>query len=78
LPDLSRPSTSSLQDPMPNILTSIANDVDILLVGMSRLLSASGDIDVVDTAKNGLEAVTSARELRPDVIIIDIHTPNIA
>ncbi len=60
---------------MPNIRTLIADDVDDLRVLMSRLLSASGDIDVVGTAKNGLEAVTSARELRPHVIIMDIHMP---
>ena len=60
---------------MPNIRVLIVDDVDALLVGMSRLLRASGDIDVVGTAKNGLEAVTSARELGPDVIIMDVRMP---
>ena len=60
---------------MPNIRALIADDVDALLAVMSRLLSASGDIDVVGTAKNGLEALASARELKPDVIIMDIHMP---
>ena len=61
---------------MPNIRTLVADDVEVPPVGMSRPLSASGDIDVVSTAKNGLEAVTSARGLQPDVIIMDIHMPN--
>lgn len=73
--DLSGPSSYSVQDSMPNIRTLIADDYDALLVGMSRLLSASGDIDVVGTAKNGLEAVTSARELGPDVIVMDVRMP---
>ena len=30
---------------------------------------------MVGTAKNGLEAVTSARELGPDVIIMDVRMP---
>ena len=72
--DLSGPSSYSMQG-MPNIRTLIADDYDALLVGMSRLLSASGDIDVVGTAKNGLEAVTRARELGPDVIIMDVRMP---
>ena len=70
----SGPSTSSVRG-MPNIRVLIVDDVDALLVGMSRLLRASGDIDVVATAKNGLEAVTKTRELGPDVIIMDVLMP---
>ena len=38
---------------MPNIRVVIANDIDALLVSMARLLRASGDIDVLGTARNG-------------------------
>ena len=60
---------------MPNIRVLIVDDIDALRVSMSGLLRASGDIDVVGTAKDGQEAVTSARELGPDVIIMDVHMP---
>ena len=46
-----------------NMWVLIVDDIAALLVGMSPLLRASGDIDAVGTAKNGLEAVTSSREL---------------
>ena len=72
--ELSGPSTPSVLGP-PKIRVLIADDIDALLVSMSRLLSAAGDIHVVGTAKNGLEAVTSARELEPDVIITDVGMP---
>lgn len=72
--ELSGPTTSSVLG-IPNIRVLIADDIDALLVSMSRLLRASGHIDVVGTARNGLEAVTSARELRPDVIIMDVRMP---
>lgn len=60
---------------MPNIRVLIADDIDALRVSMSLLLRASVDIDVVGTAKDGLEVVKSAQELRPDVIIMDVRMP---
>ena len=52
LAEVSNLSTSNVRG-MPNIRVLIADDVDTLLVSMSRLLRASGGIDVVGTAKNG-------------------------
>ena len=72
--ELSGPSTSSVLG-IPYIRVLIADDMHALVVSMSLLLRASVDIDVVGTAKNGLEAVTSARELGPDVIIMDVRMP---
>ncbi len=72
--ELSGPSTSSVLG-IPYIRELIADDKHALVASMSLLLRASVDIDVVGTAKNGLEAVTSARELGPDVIIMDVRMP---
>jgi DNA-binding NarL/FixJ family response regulator len=41
------------------------------------ILSAADDIDVVGEARNGLEAISMARELRPDVILMDVRMPEL-
>ncbi len=44
---------------------------------MVAALSASGDIEVVGEAAHGGQAVASAAELAPDVVLIDIHMPQV-
>ncbi len=44
---------------------------------MVAALSASGDIEVVGEAAHGGQAVARAAELAPDVVLIDIHMPQV-
>lgn len=43
--------------------------------GIRALLEKAGDIKVIDEASNGQQAVDMARNLRPDVLIMDIMMP---
>jgi len=53
----------------------LVDDHPLFTEGLRNLLVAHG-LDVVGTASDGLEALTKARELRPDVILMDIQMPN--
>jgi len=53
----------------------IADDQDIVRAGLTMILDAQTDIDVVGEAANGREGVALARELRPDVCLFDIRMP---
>jgi DNA-binding NarL/FixJ family response regulator len=52
----------------------IADDQDLVRSGLRALLEARG-IDVLADAANGREAVSAARECRPDVLVMDIRMP---
>ncbi|GAA4699184.1 response regulator transcription factor [Nocardioides conyzicola] len=53
----------------------VADDQALVRAGLSTLLGAEPDIEVVGTAADGDEAVAMARELRPDVVCMDIRMP---
>ena len=53
----------------------VADDQEIVRTGLTMILDAQPDIEVVGVAADGLEAVGIARELRPDVCLFDIRMP---
>jgi DNA-binding NarL/FixJ family response regulator len=53
----------------------IAEDQALVRRGTSVLLSMEPDMEVVGQACDGIEAVTMARELRPDIVLMDLHMP---
>lgn len=54
----------------------IVDDHQLFLEGLGYLLEAY-KIEVVGKAKNGKEAITKARVLKPDIILMDIMMPEI-
>lgn len=53
----------------------IADDQDIVRTGLTMLLNAQPDIEVVGAAADGRQAVALARQLHPDVCLFDIRMP---
>jgi DNA-binding NarL/FixJ family response regulator len=55
----------------------VADDQALVRGGFRMILDAQKDIEVVDEAADGREALTKARELRPDVVLMDIRMPEL-
>ncbi len=57
------------------IRTLVVDDHTVVRQGISALLSFHPDIEMVGEASDGQEAVEKARQLHPDVILMDINMP---
>jgi DNA-binding NarL/FixJ family response regulator len=60
---------------MKAISVLLVDDHPIVRQGLAALLKFEDDIEVIRDAENGREAVALARELRPDVVLMDISMP---
>lgn len=60
----------------PGIRVLIADDQALLRHSLALILDAAPDLTVVGSAATGREATRLARELRPDVIVMDIRMPD--
>ena len=55
----------------------IVDDHKILREGLAGLLRTQADIDVIGEADDGETAVCLARDLEPDVVVMDVSMPNV-
>src|SRR6202045_4452311 len=53
----------------------IADDHPIFRDGLRRLLEAEPDLKVLGEASDGAEAVKMARQLKPDILLLDLSMP---
>jgi len=60
-----------------SIRVIVADDQEIVRTGLTMILNAQPDIEVVGEAANGQRAIELARRLRPDVCLFDIRMPGI-
>ena len=62
---------------MEKIRLLIADDHPTFLEGLSRLLQDEEDMECIAKSADGIEAVKLAKQLQPDVAIIDVSMPNL-
>lgn len=60
---------------MPILRLILVDDHPVVRAGLAGMLSAEDDIDVVGEAGDGEEALALVRELRPDVVVMDLRMP---
>jgi len=62
---------------MRKIKILVADDHALLRVGLNTMLNAQPDMAVVGEAGNGRDAVARAKDLKPDVVVMDLLMPRL-
>lgn len=60
---------------MSKIRVLLADDHHLFREGLAKILDGESDFQVVGQAKDGLEASIKAKELKPDLILMDVGMP---
>ena len=60
---------------MKKIRILLADDHELLRLGLSTLLQFQKDMEIVGCAENGEDALEKTRQLKPDVVVMDLMMP---
>ena len=55
----------------------VVDDHDLVRTGISRMLADISGLQVIGQADSGEDAIRKARELKPDVVLMDVKMPGI-
>jgi DNA-binding NarL/FixJ family response regulator len=59
----------------PHVRIVVVDDQEVVRAGFGMLLDTQPDFTVVGSAADGAEAIRVCRELRPDVVLMDVRMP---
>ncbi|PPQ28048.1 response regulator [Rhodopila globiformis] len=60
---------------MTRLRVFLADDHPVVLAGIKALLQADPDLEIVGAARDGQTALRMARDLKPDVVVLDLSMP---
>jgi two-component system response regulator NreC len=63
---------------MSSLRIFLADDHTVMREGLKSLVNAQADMEVIGEADNGRTALQKARELQPDVVIMDVSMPELS
>jgi two-component system nitrate/nitrite response regulator NarL len=64
-----------MTEPAAPIRILLADDTALFRSAIAELVDAQEGLEVIGEAENGLQAVEKARQLKPDVIVMDVEMP---
>jgi CheY-like chemotaxis protein len=67
--------TASVAEMCQQLRVALVDDHPLLRDGLRKVLENHADLSVVGEAKDGLEAIEMAREIKPGVIVMDVNMP---
>jgi DNA-binding NarL/FixJ family response regulator len=67
------PEPTPSSPPPATVKILVADDHDIVVAGLERMIAAEPGLQLVATASSGAEAIEKAAALRPDVAILDMN-----
>lgn len=63
------------KSPSEHLRVLLVDDHALFRAGIASLLASRPGVEVVGEAQNGREAVAAAQQLKPDIILMDLHMP---